>query len=270
MTQTDFTIEDFPEKDITSGNLPNALLTAHARETLSNCWGKAIQATLLHFGLAWGVSLMLIIPFVIVMTLSHFSGADVKTVEELMQIGMRIIQILLAGAFALGLARYFLLLSRKSKHLSLGEIFYGFRHFGTALSAYLQVLTRVLIGFILFIIPGIILSYRYALVYFILAEDSDTKVSEALKQSAKLMRGKKWKFFCLQCRFIGWSILTLFTLGIGYLWLIPYMQTSFAKFYDDLLHTQPSDFLETEITDMGISSKNSSLPEKPDLNSESF
>lgn len=252
MTQTDFTKENFSEKDTTVTSLPNATLTAQARETLSNCWGKAIQGNLLYLALAWGLSITLMIPLITVIILSHISGSDVKAVEQSMKIGIRLVQLLLGGAFSLGLTRYFLLLSRESEHLSLGDIFYGFKHFGTALWAYLQIFIRVLIGLFLFIIPGIIFSYRYSQTYFILAEDPICKAGVALKQSAKLMRGKKWKLFCLQCRFIGWSILATMTLGIGYIWLIPYMQTSFAKFYDDLLKSQGESISERGDTEVNL------------------
>jgi uncharacterized membrane protein len=53
-----------------------------------------------------------------------------------------------------------------------------------------------------------------------------------------MMYGFKWKYFCLALRFLGWAILCLFTLGIGFLWLIPYMQVSFANFYDDVKANQ--------------------------------
>lgn len=46
--------------------------------------------------------------------------------------------------------------------------------------------------------------------------------------------GNKWKLFCLGFRFFGWALLCILTLGIGFLWLFPYMIVSFAQFYDDL------------------------------------
>jgi uncharacterized membrane protein len=48
------------------------------------------------------------------------------------------------------------------------------------------------------------------------------------------MDGNKWKYFCLCCRFIGWALLCILTLGIGFLWLFPYIYVSMAKFYDDV------------------------------------
>jgi uncharacterized membrane protein len=71
------------------------------------------------------------------------------------------------------------------------------------------------------------------MVYFIVADDEDTGPLEAIGQSKEMMKGNKWKLFCLQWRFFGWALLCSL-LPIGYLWLIPYMQTSFAKFYEDV------------------------------------
>jgi len=48
------------------------------------------------------------------------------------------------------------------------------------------------------------------------------------------MDGYKWKYFCLGLRLLGWALLCVLTLGIGFLWLIPYAQVSVAKFYDDV------------------------------------
>lgn len=52
--------------------------------------------------------------------------------------------------------------------------------------------------------------------------------------SRHMMRGHKWQLFCLYLSFIGWGILSVFTLGIGLLWLSPYMYTAVAHFYEDV------------------------------------
>jgi len=59
--------------------------------------------------------------------------------------------------------------------------------------------------------------------------------NEAIKASKELMDGNRWRLFCLEISFIGWSLLAaLFTCGIGYFWLVPYMETSFAAFYREI------------------------------------
>jgi uncharacterized membrane protein len=57
---------------------------------------------------------------------------------------------------------------------------------------------------------------------------------KAIKTSKTMMYGHKWKLFCLCCRFIGWFLLGIVTLGIGLLWVAPYFTASFAIFYEDI------------------------------------
>ena len=68
--------------------------------------------------------------------------------------------------------------------------------------------------------------------FFIIAEDSSISAIDALKKSRKMMDGHKMDYFFLSLRFLGLAILCLLTLGIGFLWLIPYMYVTNAKFYD--------------------------------------
>lgn len=52
------------------------------------------------------------------------------------------------------------------------------------------------------------------------------------------MKGNRWKFFWLGLTFIGWAILASFTLGIGMLWLMPYIMVTFVCFYESLAGTK--------------------------------
>lgn len=77
---------------------------------------------------------------------------------------------------------------------------------------------------LLLIIPGIIGSYSYAMTDYILAENPELSAKEAIARSKAMMEGNRWRLFCLEISFIGGAILSLLTLGIGSLWLIPYME----------------------------------------------
>lgn len=81
---------------------------------------------------------------------------------------------------------------------------------------------------------GIYIGYGLEMVEFIMAERETCRAVDALKQSWNLMKGNRWRLFCLEFSFIGWAILTALTLGIGSLWLVPYMQTAYASFYREL------------------------------------
>lgn len=107
----------------------------------------------------------------------------------------------------------------------------------TAAARFLQSI-YILLWSLLFIIPGIIASYSYAMTEYILAEHPELSASEAISRSKQMMDGNKWRLFCLQFSFIGWSILCAFTLGIGNLWLTPYKQAATAAFYREVSGTE--------------------------------
>ena len=139
----------------------------------------------------------------------------------------------LSGPMMLGLYIYFLALTRKGK-IDISLLFKGFEHFLPAFITYLLISIFVFLWTLLFIIPGIIASYSYSMAFFVLADDPSISASSAIQISKMMMKGNKWKFFCLSWRFFGWSILCLLTFGIGIIWLYPYIYASVTHFYEDL------------------------------------
>lgn len=87
---------------------------------------------------------------------------------------------------------------------------------------------------LLLLIPGIIKAFSYAMTPYILADYPELSANQAINLSRKMMKGHKFDLFWLGLSFIGWIVLGAFTLGIGYLWLVPYVQTSMAGFYQDV------------------------------------
>ncbi|MBQ7338504.1 MAG: DUF975 family protein [Clostridia bacterium] len=83
------------------------------------------------------------------------------------------------------------------------------------------------------ILPAIA-TYRYAMSDYILAENPDMPIGEALRESARMMHGNKWRLLCLELSFIGWGFLCLFTCGLGFIWLAPYMYQAEAAFYHEI------------------------------------
>ncbi len=90
------------------------------------------------------------------------------------------------------------------------------------------------IGYIASLIYVIVKGYLYSLSYYILNDNPNMTGKEVVETSEKLMRGNRWRFFWLGLTFIGWSILAGFTLGIGMLWLMPYIMVAFVCFYEEL------------------------------------
>ncbi|MGM9738064.1 MAG: DUF975 family protein [Candidatus Cryptobacteroides sp.] len=87
---------------------------------------------------------------------------------------------------------------------------------------------------LLFIIPGIVKSFSYAMTPYILVEHPEMSANQAIDESRRMMRGHKFDLFYLYLSFIGWWILAIFTAGIGFIWLVPYMECAKASFYADL------------------------------------
>lgn len=110
----------------------------------------------------------------------------------------------------------------------------GFRNYGRAIGGTLLVQIFTALWTLLFIVPGIIKAYSYALTPYILVDDPDLSVREAIRKSQKMMQGQKFNLFYLQLSFIGWALLCVLTAGIGYLWLAPYYATTEAAFYQNL------------------------------------
>jgi uncharacterized membrane protein len=87
---------------------------------------------------------------------------------------------------------------------------------------------------LLLVIPGIIAALGYSMTFYILADDESIKAEDALKKSKLMMEGHKLKLFYLYLRFFLLALLCVLTLGIGFLWLIPFINITMAKFYDDI------------------------------------
>jgi len=92
----------------------------------------------------------------------------------------------------------------------------------------------VFLWMLFLVIPGIIMAIAYSLTPFILKDYPELSVGQAIQMSEKMMRGHKMRYFLLTLSFIGWGLLGILTLGIGYIWLIPYMYTTTAAFYQDV------------------------------------
>ena len=87
---------------------------------------------------------------------------------------------------------------------------------------------------LLLIVPGIVKSYAYAMTPYILIDNPELSANQAINLSQKMMKGHKLDLFFLHLSFVGWIFISIFTLGIGSLWLNPYIMTTQAAFYQDL------------------------------------
>ena len=118
--------------------------------------------------------------------------------------------------------------------MNIGGLFDGFNDFGRIVGTKLLQAIYTFLWTLLLVIPGIIKNYSYAMTDFILKDQPELANNAALAQSMAMMDGNKMKLFLLDLSFIGWAILCLFTFGIGFLFLQPYVQSAHAAFYEDL------------------------------------
>ena len=89
-------------------------------------------------------------------------------------------------------------------------------------------------------IPAVVARYRYCMAYYLMIENPNLAATDAVRCSIRLMDGHKWRLFCLNLSFIGWRLLSLFTLGLlGLLYVNPYQEFAVTAFYRDLVPAYP-------------------------------
>tara|TARA_Y100000385_G_scaffold243724_1_gene261358 strand:- start:25883 stop:26485 length:603 start_codon:yes stop_codon:yes gene_type:complete len=188
----------------------NTVLMRMARQSLEGKWGVAIPTIFIYLLITGGL----------------------QGVIEAFPLAS-IVSLIVTGPLVLGIAGFALNICR-GKEAKIAQLFQGFDNFFTSTVAYILMLLFVFLWMILFIIPGLIAALSYSMTFFIIADDNSIDGFEALKKSKQMMKGYKWKYFCLNLRFLGWLVLCILSLGIGFLWLIPYVQVTNANFYEDI------------------------------------
>lgn len=144
-----------------------------------------------------------------------------------------IVSLIIGGPLVLGITMFFLQF-RRQQNPTFNTGFDGFKHFGPALGLYLLQGLFVLLWTLLLVIPGIIKSLSYSQSFFIMVDEPEISPLDAISKSRRMMRGAKGKLFLMYLNFFLLSLLCILTLGIGYLWLIPFINNTMAGFYEDL------------------------------------
>lgn len=139
----------------------------------------------------------------------------------------------IGAAVELGLNQFYIRMAYGDSP-SIGVLFEKFRYIGKALALRLVTTIFIILWSLLFIIPGIIAAYRYSMAAYVLAENPEYGIMEAIYTSSDMMEGNKWRLFCLQFSFIGWNLLASLTFGIGFLFVTPYRIAAETSFYLDV------------------------------------
>ena len=144
-----------------------------------------------------------------------------------------LISLVITGPLTLGLVVVFSKLIKGEK-AEIANVFDGFKNFVNSFLLYILITIFTFLWSLLFVIPGIVMGYAYSMSYYILKDNPELSANEARKQSIEMMRGNKWRLFCLDFSFIGWALLSILTFGILMLWVTPVMEASHAAFYESL------------------------------------
>lgn len=219
-----------------------------ARQGLTDQWNTAAITTLLQM-------LVITFPAIVITYIS-----DSLFTESLLQIYSVLVGAPLMLGYIVVLAKLF---RGSQERVSPMEMFNGFEKIFKAVGLYIMVYLKVLawvfpfafpgtmmiiangagfgnllftlLGSILLIaasVLGVIASYRYAMAYYVMADDTQTPIMECINRSKRMMEGNKMKLFLLQLSFIGWMLAILITCGIASFWIKPYMTTAEIAMYD--------------------------------------
>jgi len=141
--------------------------------------------------------------------------------------------VFVSNVVAVGLNRFFM--ESREHTASLSVLFSGFRvNYGNVVKTQLLTNLSIFLWSLLFVIPGIIKAYQYCMVPDILAENPHMDPARAKELSRWMTDGEKMDIFVLELSFIGWSLLCVLTCGLGYLFLAPYIQATYAELYEAL------------------------------------
>ncbi len=212
--------------------MTRAMLKDAAKQQLQGKWATGVLATLIVMVLGGAVGAFTGIGNSLIMIASGENAPGMLLGGSAVSIIAWVAYLLVIPALSLGFCRMFLQMA-KGQEVELKDLFWGFRYFLKALGLTVMVAIFTLLWTLLFVIPGIIAAYRYSQAFFLLAEDPEIGVMEAIRQSKQMMIGHKWEYFVLELSFIGWAILASFCL-IGMLWLAPYMNVTYANYYLNL------------------------------------
>ena len=189
-----------------------------ALASLEGNWGKTAIATLIFLILSMGISWTVTTPMGDNLVMSYSTQGFLT---------------LLCLPLGWGFVVYFLNLIRND-NTDYERLFDGYKDFIRIFLAEFLVNLATGIGMILLIIPGIIIGSGLVMTGFILKDDKEISAVDAMKKSWEMTDGHKGALILLFLSFLGWIILSIFTLGIGMLFLYPYMQTALAHCYEDL------------------------------------
>ena len=235
----------------------NAIFRKKARTALANHWTSMALFTLVYMV----IMLIVRLPYMMEQVLAKLPLEDlasilevaledlvsIRTIVSLPLLILYLFLVLFVIPVTWSFEVSFLTCLREKKGASLNKLFVGFSDYSRIFMTDLAVGIYLIFWTCLLIVPGIIKSYSYAMVNYILLDDPKIESGSAISKSSRMMEGHRWQLFKLDLPFILLVLAGILTLGIAWLWIIPWWNTSRAVFYEDL----HSEYEEQEVLEIG-------------------
>ena len=179
----------------------------------------------------WKIPVLITLFILLISTLSSIpSFANQESFSLIAFLGS-ILTIIIAGILEIATVCFYLEFTNKNSETKFNYFLESLNRWKDGILGVLWTYLWTFLWSLLLFIPGIIKSYSYKMIFFILAENPGISVRKAMNMSKAMTKGFKWDLFVMDLSFVGWGILSLLTLGIGLLWLEPYIRTSTVYAY---------------------------------------
>lgn len=122
--------------------------------------------------------------------------------------------------------------ANRDSSMSYADLFSGVKYFFKVIGLSFVSGLFIVLWTLLLIVPGIIATYRYTQVFFILAENPEKGILQCIRESKEMMVGNKWEYFVLEMSFILWHLLALVTCFLSYIYVYPYSMVTYANYYN--------------------------------------
>ncbi len=241
--------------------MPASEIRKNARESLTGKWGKGVCITLAY----------LLISFVIGLIQGLFKEGSITYL--IIELAYLVISI----PITFGLIISFMKLKRNEEVSAFDFLKDGFSRFNKSWGIWFHTFLKLLLPIICLILVIIIMAFLlsasiisgnsglnkilaivsvalyivsivyivsrallYAIAYNIGYDKPELSSKECVLKSEELMKGNRGNLFLLELSFIGWALLACLSLGIGVLWLFPYVQVALVCFYDKIINRDTS------------------------------
>lgn len=174
-----------------------------------------------------------IVTVLVILIIALVSYADNNS-DGTIAFAISLCSLCISGILILAYHRLILKIATSSENIDMGDFFSGLEYWITGVLGFLWYTLWTTFWMLLFVIPGIIKTYAYSQMFWVLAENPKLGVKKAMNISKIMTNGHKADIFVMNLSFIGWILLSVITCGIGFVWLFPYMGASFANAYADM------------------------------------